>query len=88
MSMVGTAVVYTERQCADTTTAQCRFPGLAISNAKIRIYFSDKVYGSYSIKQHSQKLLWFEISKMLFAVLKTKFILSFVIISGTLSFPV
>jgi len=34
--------------------AQCRFPGLAISNAKILIYFSSKIYGSNFIKQHSE----------------------------------
>jgi len=33
--------------------AECRFPGLAISNAKIQIYiFSNKIYGSNFIKQH------------------------------------
>jgi len=34
--------------------AQCWFHGLAISNAKILIYFSDKIYGSNSVKQHSE----------------------------------
>jgi len=33
---------------------ECRFPGLAISNAKILIYFSKKIYGSDFIKQHSE----------------------------------
>jgi len=33
--------------------AQCRFPGLVISSAKISIYFSNKIYGSNFIKQHS-----------------------------------
>ena len=33
-------------------------------------------------------MLWFEISKMLIAVLKSKFIGSFIIIFGTLSFPI
>ena len=32
-----------ERKCADTL-AQCRFPGLAISNAKILIYLSNNIY--------------------------------------------
>jgi len=33
--------------------AQCRFPGLAISNAEILMYFSNKIYGSDFIKQLS-----------------------------------
>jgi len=47
--------------------AQCRFPGLAISDAKILTYFSNKIHGSNFIKQHS-KLLRFEITKMPIAV--------------------
>jgi len=34
------------------------------------------------------KLLWFEISKMLIAVLKNKFIVLFIIIFGPLLFPI
>jgi len=34
--------------------AQCRFPGLAISNAEILMYFSNKIYGSDFIKQLSE----------------------------------
>jgi len=34
------------------------------------------------------KMLWFEISKMLIAVLKNKFIVLFIIIFGTLLFPI
>ena len=37
--------------------AQCRFPELAISNAKILIYFSNKIYGSNFIKQHSETVM-------------------------------
>ena len=37
--------------------AQCRFPGLAISTAKILIYFSNKIYGSNFIKQHSETVM-------------------------------
>jgi len=33
------------------------------------------------------KLLWFEITKMLIAVLKSQFIVPFIIILSTLSFP-
>ena len=37
--------------------AQCWFPGLAISNAKILIYFSNKIYGRNFIKQHSETVM-------------------------------
>jgi len=37
--------------------AQCRFPQLAISNAKMLMYFSNKVYGSNFIKQHSETVM-------------------------------
>ena len=37
--------------------AQCRFPGLAISSAKILIYFLNKIYGSNFIKQHSETVV-------------------------------
>jgi len=37
--------------------AQCRFPRLAISNAKILTYFSNKIYGSNFIKQHSETVM-------------------------------
>ena len=43
--------------------AQCWFPGLAISNAKLLIYFSNKIYESNFIK-----LLRLEITKTLIAV--------------------
>jgi len=34
--------------------AQCWFTGLAISNAEIYIYFSNKIYGSSFMKQHAE----------------------------------
>jgi len=37
--------------------AQCWFPRLAISNAKILIYLSNKIYGSNSVKHHSESLM-------------------------------
>ena len=38
--------------------AQCQFPGQAmISSAKILIYFSNKIYGSNFIKQHSETVV-------------------------------
>jgi len=36
----------------------------------------------------TRKLLWFEIRKMLIAVLKNNLIMVFIIIFGTLSFPI
>jgi len=42
-------------------------PALAISDAKILIHFSNKIYGRNFIKQH-WKLLWFEIAKILIAL--------------------
>jgi len=36
----------------------------------------------------TRKLLWFEICKMLIAVIKNKFIVLFIMMFGTLSFPI
>jgi len=36
---------------------QCRFPELAISHAKILIYFSNRIYGSNFIKQHTETVM-------------------------------
>jgi len=47
--------------------AQCRFPGLAISNAEILTYFQIK-YTEKILSSSTRKLLWFEITKMLIAV--------------------
>jgi len=45
--------------------APCWFAGLAISNAKIYIYFSNKIYETKQFLNSTRKLLWFEINKML-----------------------
>ena len=37
--------------------AQCWFPGLAISSAKIFIYFSNKIYGSDFVEQHTETVM-------------------------------
>jgi len=37
--------------------AQCWFPGLDISNSKIQIYFSNKIYRSNFITQHSETVV-------------------------------
>jgi len=39
------------------------------------------------LSNSTRKLLWFEITKMLIAALKNKFIVLLIIIFGTLSFP-
>jgi len=41
-------------ESAPIQLALSRFPGLAVSNAKILIYFSNKICGSNFIKQHSE----------------------------------
>jgi len=53
-------------------SAQCWFPGLAISNARLWIYLSNKImqYTEAILWNSPQKLLCFEITKMLTAVLK------------------
>jgi len=48
--------------------AQCRFSRLAISNAKILIYFSNKIHESKILSNNTRKLVRFEITKMLIAV--------------------
>jgi len=61
--------------------AQCRFRRLAISNAKILIFFLTKHMGPYILfekilifyteailSNSTRKLLWFEVTKMLTAV--------------------
>jgi len=49
--------------------AQCWFRGLAISSGRILIYLSNKIYGS-NVANSTRKVLWFEMTKMLIAVLK------------------
>jgi len=63
------------------------FPGLAISNAKIEIYFSNKIYGSNVVKQHLETVtVWnYHHSD---CSLKNKFIVLFIIIFCTLLFPI
>jgi len=47
--------------------ARCRFPGLAIYNAKMLMYFQIKYTEAIS-SNRIRKLLWCEITKMLIAV--------------------
>jgi len=44
-------------ESAPIQLAQCRSPGLAIFNAKMSIYFLNKIYGSNFIKQHSETVM-------------------------------
>jgi len=46
---------------------QCWFTGLAIFNDKIKIYFQLK-HTEAILSNSNEKLLWFEITKMLIAV--------------------
>jgi len=50
--------------------AQCWFPGLAISNAKLLIYFSKIKYTEAILSNSTRKQLWLEVTKMLIAVKK------------------
>ena len=44
-------------ESAPIQLAQCRFPGPAISNARILIYLLNKIYGSNFIKHHSETVM-------------------------------
>ena len=46
---------------------QCRFPGLAVSSAKMLIYFFKKKHVEAILSNSTRKLLCFEITKMLIA---------------------
>jgi len=48
-----------------------------------RIKFTEAI-----LSNSRRKLLWFEITEMLIAVLRSKFTVLFIIMFGTLSFPV
>jgi len=49
--------VHIGNESAPIQLAQCRFSGLVISNAKILIHFSNKIYESNFIKQHSETVM-------------------------------
>jgi len=75
-----------ERKCADTI-GTVPVPWVAISNAKILIYFSNKICGSNFIKQHSETIVMVWNYQNADCIFKKK-IVSFIIIFGTLSFPI
>jgi len=66
--------------------AQCRFPEPAVSNAKISIYFSNKIYGSNFIKQHSETVMVWNCQNADYG-LRKKTYCAIYIIFGTLSCP-
>jgi len=74
-------------EIAPIQLAQCRFLGLAIFNAKIIIYFSNKIYGSNFIKQHSETVMVWSYQNADYSLRKI-FIVLFIIIVDTLSFPI
>jgi len=51
-------------------------------------YIFQVKYTESILSNSTRKLLWFEISKMLIAVKKNKFIVLLIVIFGTLSFPI
>ena len=67
--------------------AQSRFLCLAISSAKIVIYFSNKIYRSDVIKQHSETVIVWDYQNADGSWRKIFFIALFIIIFSTLSFP-
>jgi len=65
---------------------QCWFPELAISNAEISNILSQTKYTEAILSNGTRKLLRFEITKMLLHLKKC--IVSFIIMFGTLWFPI
>jgi len=62
----GTAVVIDAgNENAPIQLAQCRFPGLAISNVEILIYIFQIKYTEAILSNSTRKPLWLEISKTL-----------------------
>ena len=70
--------------------SQCRFPLLAISNGKIlvRFFSKNKIYGSSFIKQHSKTDMVWNYQNTDCSLREKKIAVSFIIIFGTLSFPI
>jgi len=66
--------------------AHCCFPVLAISNAKMSIYFSNKTYRSKFYQAALGNCYGLKLAKC-WLQLKKKILTSFIVIFGTLSFP-
>jgi len=80
--------------CQVIVTKVCRYSwhsagslGWPFQVLKYRYIFQIK-YAEAILSNSTRKLLWFEITKMLITVYKNKSIVSFIIIFGTLSFPI
>ena len=54
---------YNKNESVPIQLAQCRFRGLAISSAKILIYFFPMKNAEAILSNSTRKLLWFEFSK-------------------------
>ena len=66
-SATATCDVYREGKCADTIGTVSRFPGLAVYDAKMLIFF--RIKNTEAILSNStRKLLWFQTTTMLIAV--------------------
>ena len=76
-----------ERKCADTI-GTVLVPWAGISIAEIEIYFSNKIYRSNFVKQHSETVMVWNYQNADCSLKKNKFIVSFTVIFGTLSFPI
>ena len=55
-------------ESAPIQLTQCRFPALAISNAKVSIYIFRIEYTKAILSNSTRKLLWFESTTLLMAV--------------------
>jgi len=75
------------RKCADTVGTVLVPSADHFKCWNIDIFFQIK-YAEAILSNSTRKLLWFEITKMLITVYKNKSIVSFIIIFGTLSFPI
>ena len=75
----------TGNERAPIQLAQCWFLGLVISNAKILIYFSNKIYGRNFIKQHSETVVVWNY-QILIAV--KRIYCAIAIVFGTVSFAI
>jgi len=75
-----------ERKCADTI-GTVLVPWIGLPILKYKYIFSNKIHGSNFIKQHSETVMVWNFQDA-DCCLRSKFIASFVIIFGTLSFPI
>ena len=85
MSVTSCYTLASETGSVSIQLAQCWFHGLAIFNAKILIYFSNKSNFINFIKQHSETVMVWNYQNA-DCSLKSKFIVLLMIIFGTLSF--